>query len=78
MYGGGPSYLDIAQFHPKVNLSVPLCPIHMGREELHGHGVNSAVFATQTNVRRFKLKTGKYHLTGPPTEYQQDLPATDG
>lgn len=42
--GCGLSYLSIAQFHTEVNLSVPLGPVDVRREELHSHCVFPGVY----------------------------------
>lgn len=59
--GGGPSYRGIAQVHPEVNLSVPLSPVDVGREELHGHCVMSTAFVPLSNGELFKLKPKSPH-----------------
>lgn len=57
--GSGPSYRGITQFHPEVNLSVPLSPVDVGREELHGHCVISTDFMPLSKL--FKLKVQSPH-----------------
>lgn len=66
--GGGPTYRGVAQFHPEVNLSVPLSPVDVGREELHGHCVIYTVFMPLGNGKLFKLKPQSPHQSSsqPP------------
>lgn len=75
---GAPTYRGVAQFHPEENLSVPLSPVDVGREELHGRCEISAAFTPPSNGKLFQLKPQSLHQrSSQPPKYPLCLPADE-